>query len=36
MRVFKGLIVAICLLGTVSKVVQHGYRHLHPPAATRQ
>jgi hypothetical protein len=35
MKIFRGLIVAICVLGAVSKAVQHGYRHLHPPVETQ-
>jgi hypothetical protein len=35
MRIFRGLILAICLMGTVSKAVQYSYGHLHQPAATQ-
>jgi hypothetical protein len=33
MKIFGGLIVAICLLDACSKAVQHTYRYLHQPAA---
>jgi hypothetical protein len=35
MKIFRGLIVAICLMGACSKAVQHTYRYLHQPATTQ-
>jgi hypothetical protein len=35
MKIFRGLIVAICLMGAGSKAVLHTYRHLHQPVAAQ-
>jgi hypothetical protein len=35
MKIFRGLVIAICLMGACSKAVVHTYRYLQQPAATQ-